>query len=199
MGLGSFALGAAGVGDAASNDAKAQARLLEAARKAASTENFQDINKDLLGSFRELQATGAIPGFQSAAATANARSGLTGTGLGNALSTAAGGAGELQALQQAIQQALAIQQGQIGANVGFAGIPLGGPSRSNLFGQATENVAKNILQAFGMSGGATNTGQGGPNPGAFDQGPSNQFKPGPQSNLPGGFDPQQFFGGPGGR
>ena len=86
-----------------------------------------DIEK-ILSKLRELQATGAIPGFQSAAATANARSGLTGTGLGNALSTAAGGAGEMAALQQAIQTALA-HRGQ-NADLRFPGVT--GVSNANL-------------------------------------------------------------------
>ena len=79
---------------------------------------IKDIGKMLPG-LRELQATGAIPGFQSAAATANARSGLTGTGLGNALSTAAGGAGEMEAIKQAIEAALA-HRGQ-NAKLAFPG------------------------------------------------------------------------------
>ena len=93
--------------------------------------NIGNLGKDIgtiLSKFRELQATGAIPGFQSAAATANARSGLTGTGLGDALSTAAGGAGEMAALQQAIQAALA-HRGQ-NANLTFPGPT--GVSNANL-------------------------------------------------------------------
>ena len=160
MGFGSFIQGAAGISDADKRNAAAQRGLLERARKAASTENFMNTNREILPFLRELQSIGAIPGFQQAAATQNARRGLTGTGLGSALSTAAGGAGELFALQQALQETGRLQSLQTGANLGFAGVNLAGPSNSNLFGQAGQNIADSILAGFGMGGGPTNTGLG---------------------------------------
>ena len=62
-----------------------------------------------LPAIRKLEATGAIPGFQQAAATQVARSGLTGTGLGSAIQIAGGGAGELFALRKALEMASGIQ------------------------------------------------------------------------------------------
>ena len=80
----------------------------EAAPKVSGKKIVRQAGK-FLPAIRKLEATGAIPGFQQAAATQTARRGLTGTGLGAAINIAGGGAGELFALRKALEMASGIQ------------------------------------------------------------------------------------------
>ncbi len=95
----------------------------------------------LQGKFRELAAIGAIPGFQSAAATALGRLGLDDTGLGAALSTAAGGAGELDALRNALNAALSLR----GLATALP-VPVGFNSGAGL-GQGVSAIGQGLLAA----------------------------------------------------
>jgi len=152
MGFGSFTLGFAGISDEANRNAKAQARLLDRARKTASTDRFISISERITPLIRELEAMGAIPAFQQAAATGVARRGLTGTGLGTAITTAGGGAGELFALKEALGLSSDLQARQLSALLGFAGVPLAGPSKSNLFGAATDVIMQRIASGVSSQG-----------------------------------------------
>jgi len=189
MGFGNFIKGVAGISTADPGGPD-----FKGAKKATSPENLIDLTKTLQPLLRELQATGAIPGFQSAAATANARSGLTGTGLGNALTTAAGGAGEQFALQQALQQAGVLAGGQL--QTALTARPVTQDS-SNLFGQAAGILGREALGGFAFSGatGALGGGGGGlaPTPG-FNPALPPGFNPAnPTPNQP--FNAQNFLQG----
>ena len=150
--FGQFAKGQAGISDAGIRDAKAQARLLDAAKKTAHQDRFISIANDITPLIRELEALGAIPSFQQAAATGVARRGLTGTGLGTAITTAGGGAGELFALKEALGLSSDIQARQLAALLGFAGVSLAGPSNANLRGAAVDVTAQKIVSGIATMG-----------------------------------------------
>ncbi len=98
-----------------------------------------------LPAIRKLEATGAIPGFQQAAAIQSARRGLTGTGLGAALNIAGGGAGELFALRKALDMASGIQSQNANLQVGA---PPPQSTTSNLLGALGQG-----LLGLGATGG----------------------------------------------
>lgn len=156
---------AAGIAKSISAQNKAQDRqaqfVTDTQKKIRKTLSGESLTKKagvILPKFRELESVGAIPAFQSAAATALSRLGLDDTGLGAALSVAAGGAGELQALSQSIQAALGLNIAQAnalaatisGASVagGGSGSPLGSGLTSLGGGLATSG-----LGALGAPGG----------------------------------------------
>lgn len=108
-----------------------QERLGEA-RKAASAENFASLVARLQPLFRELVASGLGPQFQQTLATQIAKSGLTGSGVGNALKGMGSAMPGIFALQQAFGEAGRIQEGQIGVELGF---PMPSP-KSDPFSEA---------------------------------------------------------------
>lgn len=98
---------------------KATAERLGEARKAASAENFASLVARLQPLFRELVASGLGPQFQQTLATQIAKSGLTGSGVGNALKGMGSAMPGIFALQSAFGEAGRIQEGQIGVELGF--------------------------------------------------------------------------------
>jgi len=168
----------AGAAFKASKDAKKaqQKQAEEIARREGLLEadKVGSLASGLQGQFRELAAMGAIPGFQQAAATQASRRGLTGTGLGMALQTAAGGAGEMEALRFALENAVRLRSIQ-------AGLPLpptAGPGQT-----------ASLLGAVGQGLLSTNFGGGGGGGGGGSLFPSSS------ASTPGGFNAGQFLGG----
>ena len=215
MGLGSFVQGFAGVSDEAQRNARKQRQLLKSAKKASSTDRFAEIADQIAPLIRELEAMGAIPAFQSAAATGVSRRGLTGTGIGTAITSAAGGAGELFALKQALGLSSDIQSRQLAAILGFAGVNLAGPSSSNLFGATADVIMQRISSGIASQGknvqgqtpvSGTSPGPGGQQPFASNtSGIGSSSSPlggtggagGGPGGFPGGFDFGALAGGGG--
>lgn len=158
------AIAAVGVAKSVSSANKAQDQqaaflddLIKKIRKSLSGSALTDKAGAILPKFRELESLGAIPAFQSAAATQLSRLGLDDTGLGAALGAAAGGAGELAALTSALQTAkdLNIAQGNaIASIVGGAGVS----------GGASGSVTGSLLSTFGQGLATSGLGAGKPIP-----------------------------------
>ncbi len=104
----------------ADKDAAAELqKRLDAARKAASTENFMAIVQDLQPLFRELVASGLGPQFQQAVRRNAARTGRIGSGSDDAIRNATAAIPDIFALQQASGEAGRIQGTQVGAELGI--------------------------------------------------------------------------------
>jgi len=158
MGFAEFAWGFGDVSDEGLRNAQAQKILQSEAEDIASFKTYKRLAGQTAPMIRELEAMGAIPAFQQAAATGVARRGLTGTGLGLAITNAGGGAGELFALSRSLDEAARLQSLQLEAVLRFAGVDLGGPSRSSLRGIAAGNIAEKVVGGiFSMGSNVPNT------------------------------------------
>jgi len=181
-GIQSSLLGVGGVSDAGARNAAAQDALLEKAVRASNERRFSRILQNIAPLIRQMEALGAIPAFQSAGATQVSRSGLTGTGIGAAVQSAAGGAGELFALKEALGLSNDIQARQVAALLGFAGVNLAGPSSNNMRGFAVDN----ILQRIGS--GIASRGSNVQDKGQFPQSNQQQTGGNPFAEFGGGFE-----------
>jgi len=92
------------------------------ARRLASTDNFTDIVSRLQPVFRELVAQGLGPSFQQNLSSNLAKRGLTDTGAGTALQNVGESVPSTFALREALSEGGRIQEGQVGAELGFPSI-----------------------------------------------------------------------------
>jgi len=113
-----------GIRDArARNDAIAFTKQqLANARRLASPDNFTDIVARLQPMFRELVAQGLGPQFTQNLQSNLAKRGLVGTGVGTALSNVGESIPSTFALSSALREGGRIQEGQVGAELGFPAI-----------------------------------------------------------------------------
>ena len=116
---------------------KLQRRVQEAARLAASPEEFLRIFDTIRPAIREQILAGLGPALQQKLLVNRARGGLKNTGLGAALGTAALSIPETTALQAALQQAGAIQSGGVAVSQGILGQPI---IRSNTLEAITQGA-----------------------------------------------------------